>query len=155
MLRQNEELNHATTYCRFLEEELFSARKKEKDKGKGKVLDKSRLVLARNGYGGGHGGYDGVIAGVTSVGGSVAGKTLGAFLGVGRSKGKESENFDSEFEAITRVNLNFGSDFGIDGQQDILPWVFNPMLSMDGEEKSTRYAVRERCALLRGEYVFK
>ena len=40
MLRQNEELNHATTYCRFLEEELFSARKKEKDKGKVKLLSR-------------------------------------------------------------------------------------------------------------------
>jgi hypothetical protein len=155
----HEEYDHSVAYSRYLEDELFNARKKEVQMSHGKpaehkrtaapvIVGQGRAVTAAGnvrGMGGNKSQAD-MVQGVSMVGGEVAGKSLGAFLGA--TTYDEGVN---PFNDVTKVYVNHGGEIGVDGKQDILPWAFNPLLSSSGADQSRRYESRHTVAVLRGE----
>ena len=150
----HDEYTHSVEYSRYLEGELFNARKKEVQMSHGKPADHKRTgvpVIVGQGRavtaaGKGNKSQADLVQGVSLIGGEVAGKSLGAFLGA--TTYDENTN---PFNDVTKVYLNHGGEIGLDGKQDIHPWSFNPLLSSTGADQSQRYESRHAVAVLRGE----
>ena len=153
----HEEYAHSVTYCRFLEEELFNARKKELNHeatAHKTHASRTAVVLHGNRAQTAAGGRSTAaplatkefVPGVSVVGGEVAGKSLATFLG--------ATTYDAEdmnpFQNVNEIYMNHGGEIHVDGKQDITPWYFNPLLSSHGEDQSRRYELRSEVAMLRG-----
>ena len=145
----HEEYAHSVTYCRFLEEELFNARKKELNHeatAHKTHASRTAVVLHGNRAQTAAGGRSTAaplatkefVPGVSVVGGEVAGKSLATFLG--------ATTYDAEdmnpFQNVNEIYMNHGGEIHVDGKQDITPWYFNPLLSSHGEDQSRRYELR-------------